>query len=39
MLKEAFEVHEELNPLIWNGSELREEVKERILTIVDAFKE
>lgn len=38
-LEEAVEIHDSLNPKIWDGEDLRPEVKEKILAIVQKFKE
>lgn len=37
-LCETFEVHNELNPKLWKDNELKPEVKEHVLKIVDYFK-
>lgn len=39
MLNEAFEVHDTLNPALWENDKLKLEVKNRILDIVDLFIE
>lgn len=39
IINEAIEVHNELNPKLWNGTKLKEDVKQQILVIVDAFIE
>lgn len=36
-IKEAIEVHDKLNNKIWNGTELRKEVRDKILEIVSYF--
>ena len=36
-MNEAIEVHSELNPKLWDGAKLKEEVKNQILIIVNAF--
>lgn len=38
-LEEAVEIHDTLNPKIWTEEELKPEVKEKILAIVQKFKE
>lgn len=38
-LNEALEVHEELNPLLWDGMELKEDVKNKLLEIANTFIE
>lgn len=35
----GYEEHDQLNPKIWNGNELRPEVKIKLLQIADKFKE
>ena len=37
LLTERFEVHETLNPKIWENGRLNEQVKIKILEIVDQF--
>lgn len=37
LLVEKFEVHDELNPKIWENNQLKQEVKEKIVDIVDQF--
>lgn len=40
MLKEAFEIHQELNPKIWTSdNSLKDDVRTKILDIVDTFKD
>ena len=36
-LIEALEVHDELNPVLWDGMELKDEVKNKLLEIADTF--
>ena len=36
-LNESVEVHEELNPKLWDGEELKPEVKEKLNQIADEF--
>lgn len=36
---EAFEKHDELNPKIWDGEELKPEIKEKVQAVVDDFIE
>ena len=38
MINEAFEVHNQLNPKLWDNDKLKCEVKEKILQIVEYFK-
>lgn len=38
MLLEQFEVHDKLNPLIWDGTKLNDDVQDRIDMIVAEFK-
>lgn len=38
-LDEALEVHEELNPKLWNNTELKEDVKNKLLEIANTFIE
>lgn len=37
LLVEAFEVHDELNPKLWENHQLRSDIREKILDIVDQF--
>lgn len=39
MLLETIEVHDQLNPKIWNGTELKQDVKEDIINIVNKYVE
>lgn len=38
-LKEDIEIHDTLNPLIWDGEKLKPEVEAKVREIVDKFKE
>lgn len=38
-LDEVFEVHEQLNPKLYDGNKLRTEVREKLLNIVEEFKQ
>lgn len=39
MLLKTIEVHDQLNPKIWNGTELKQDVKEDIINIVNKYVE
>lgn len=39
ILVEAIEIHDELNPKIWNGDQLDPDVRSKVLEIVEEFKE
>lgn len=36
-LEEALELHDELNPKLWNGTELKQEVYDKLFTIYEEF--
>jgi len=38
-LNESIEKHDNLNPAIWDGDKLKPEVREKLLQIVDIFKQ
>lgn len=39
VLQEKVEIHDELNPILWNGDKLKEEVHSRLMEIVEEFQE
>lgn len=39
IIEEAFEVHEQLNPAIWDGNQLKPEVYDKIMAIVEEFRQ
>lgn len=39
MLLEKFEVHDELNPKLWDKTSLKEDVREKLLEVVEQFKQ
>lgn len=39
VLLEKVEIHDELNPILWEGDKLKEEVRSRLMEIVEEFQE